>query len=251
MGGCKRRLDILLVERGLVETREKAQALIMAGQVWVRGQRVDKAGRAFPPDVDIEVRGDACPYVGRGGLKLEGALDALGVDVSGRVVADFGSSTGGFTHCLLTRGVRKVYALDVGYGQLHWTLRQDPRVVVMERVNVRYLQGSHLGEEVDLVVADLSFISLTLVLPAVKRVLKEGGEALLLVKPQFEVGREKVGKGGVVRDESARREALDKVEAKAVGLGFQVLGEVESLVPGAKKGNVEIFLYLGLPQKAG
>ncbi len=246
---AKKRLDVLLVERGLAESREKARALIMAGEVWVEGQRVDKAGKVFPPDVEIEVRGQACPYVSRGGLKLEGALDSFGVDVEGKVVADLGASTGGFTHCLLTRGARKVYAIDVGYGQLHWRLRQDPRVVVMERVNVRYLEPGALAEKVDLVVADLSFISLTLVLPGVKGILKEGGEALLLVKPQFEVGREKVGKGGVVRDEALRREALEKVKSRAQELGFRVLGEVDSPVPGAKKGNVELFLYLGLPKE--
>ena len=246
---AKKRLDVLLVERGLAESREKARALIMAGEVWVEGQRVDKAGKVFPPDVEIEVRGQACPYVSRGGLKLEGALDSFGVDVEGKVVADLGASTGGFTHCLLTRGARKVYAIDVGYGQLHWRLRQDPRVVVMERVNVRYLEPGALAEKVDLVVADLSFISLTLVLPGVKGILKEGGEALLLVKPQFEVGREKVGKGGVVRDEALRREALEKVKSRAQELGFRVLGEMDSPVPGAKKGNVELFLYLGLPKE--
>ena len=245
----KKRLDVLLVERGLAESREKARALIMAGEVWVGGQRVDKAGKVFPPDVGIEVRGQACPYVSRGGLKLEGALDSFGVDVKGKVVADLGASTGGFTHCLLTRGARKVYAIDVGYGQLHWRLRQDPRVVVMERVNVRYLEPGALAEKVDLVVADLSFISLTLVLPGVKGILKEGGEALLLVKPQFEVGREKVGKGGVVRDEALRREALERVKSRAQELGFRVLGEMDSPVPGAKKGNVELFLYLGLPKE--
>ncbi len=247
----KRRLDVLLVEKGLAESREKARALIMAGEVWVEGQRADKAGKSFPSHVEIEVRGQACPYVSRGGLKLEGALDAFGIGVEGKVVADFGASTGGFTHCLLTRGARKVYAIDVGYGQLHWKLRQDPRVVVMEKVNVRYLDPGSLGEEVDLVVADLSFISLTLVLPVVRGVLKPGGEALLLVKPQFEVGKDKVGKGGVVKDDSLRQEALEKVKARARELGFRVLGEMDSPVPGAKKGNVELFLYLGLPQEVG
>ncbi len=246
---AKKRLDLLLVDRGLAENREKAQALIMAGEVWVQGERVEKAGKAFPQHVQIEVRGQACPYVGRGGLKLEGALDVFGVCVEGKVVADFGASTGGFTHCLLTRGAKRVYAIDVGYGQLHWSLRKDPRVVVMERVNVRHL--GPLSEEVDMVVADLSFISLTLVLPVVKRVLKSGGEALLLVKPQFEVGRKKVGKGGVVRDEALRREALERVKSRARKLGFEVLGEVDSPLPGAKKGNVEVFLYLRLSQKAG
>jgi len=244
-------LDLLLVERGLAESREKARALIMAGEVWVEGQRVDKAGRAFPKDVKIEVRRQACPYVSRGGLKLQGALDAFALDVAGRVVADLGASTGGFTHCLLIRGARKVYAVDVGYGQLHWSLRRDHRVVVMERVNVRHLTPEALGEMVDLVVADLSFISLTLVLPAVKGVLRPGGEALLLVKPQFEVGREKVGKGGVVREAALRREALERVKKRAEELGFEVLGEMDSPVPGAKKGNVELFLYLRLPQEAG
>ena len=244
-------MDLLLVERGLAESREKARALIMAGEVWVEGQRVDKAGRAFPKDVEIEVRRQACPYVSRGGLKLQGALDAFALDVAGRVVADLGASTGGFTHCLLIRGARKVYAVDVGYGQLHWSLRRDHRVVVMERVNVRHLTPEALGEMVDLVVADLSFISLTLVLPAVKGVLRPGGEALLLVKPQFEVGREKVGKGGVVREAALRREALERVKKRAEELGFEVLGEMDSPVPGAKKGNVELFLYLRLPQEAG
>ncbi len=244
-------MDLLLVERGLAESREKARALIMAGEVWVEGQRVDKAGRAFPKDVKIEVRRQACPYVSRGGLKLQGALDAFALDVAGRVVADLGASTGGFTHCLLIRGARKVYAVDVGYGQLHWSLRRDHRVVVMERVNVRHLTPEALGEMVDLVVADLSFISLTLVLPAVKGVLRPGGEALLLVKPQFEVGREKVGKGGVVREAALRREALERVKKRAEELGFEVLGEMDSPVPGAKKGNVELFLYLRLPQEAG
>lgn len=243
------RLDRLLVERGLAESREKAQALIMAGKVWVEGRRVDKAGRSFPPDVEIEVRGEVCPYVSRGGLKLEGALKALGLDVKGKVVADLGASTGGFTHCLISKGARRVYAVDVGYGQLHWKLRQDPRVVVMERTNVRYLEPSSLDEAVDLVVADLSFISLTLVLPAVARILKPGGEALLLVKPQFEVGRDRVGRGGVVRDEKDRLEALNKVRQAAQALGFQPLGWMDSPVPGAKKGNVEIFLYLRLPEK--
>jgi 23S rRNA (cytidine1920-2'-O)/16S rRNA (cytidine1409-2'-O)-methyltransferase len=246
----KKRLDLLLVERGLVESRERAQALIMAGCVWVEGQKVEKAGKTFPSDVEMEVKDEACPYVSRGGLKLEGALDSLGIDVVGKVVADFGASTGGFTHCLLTRGAVRVYAIDVGYGQLHWNMRQDPRVVVMEKVNVRHLDPRALEEQVDLVVADLSFISLTLVLSAVKGVLKERGEALLLVKPQFEVGRGRVGKGGVVKDDAARREALEKVRGKAEELGFQVLGEVDSAIPGAKKGNVEIFLFLGLAEKA-
>ena len=249
MMSSKKRLDVLLVERGLAESREMARALIMAGEVWVKGQRADKAGKTFPVDVEIEVKGQACPYVSRGGLKLEGALEVFGVDVEGKVAADLGASTGGFTHCLLTRGARKVYAVDVGYGQLHWRLRQDPRVVVMERVNVRFLDPKALPEKMDLVVADLSFISLTLILPVVRGILRPGGEAVLLVKPQFEVGRGKVGKGGVVKDPSLRREALERVKARAQELGFQVLGEMDSPVPGAKKGNVEIFLYLGLPQE--
>jgi 23S rRNA (cytidine1920-2'-O)/16S rRNA (cytidine1409-2'-O)-methyltransferase len=241
------RLDQLLVERGLVESREKARSLIMAGEVWVEGRRVDKAGRAFSREVEIEIRGRVCPYVSRGGLKLEGALEALGVKVKDKVAADLGASTGGFTHCLLSKGARKVYAVDVGYGQLHWKLRQDPRVVVMERINVRYLKPSALDETMDLVVADLSFISLTLVLPTIARILKPGGEALLLVKPQFEVGRDRVGKGGVVKDEKDRLRALDKVKQAAQALGFQSLGWMDSPVPGAKKGNVEIFLHLRLP----
>ena len=243
------RLDRLLVDRGLAESREKAQALIMAGEVLVDGRRVDKAGRSFPRDVKIEVIGQACPYVSRGGLKLEGALDAFGLSVKDKVVADLGASTGGFTHCLLSKGAKRVYAVDVGYGQLHWKLRQDPRVVVMERVNARYLEPSVFGEMMDLVVADLSFISLTLVLPAIARILRPGGEALLLVKPQFEVGRDRVGKGGVVKDEKDRLMALNKVKQAAQELGFQPLGWMDSPVPGAKKGNVEIFLHLRLPKK--
>ncbi|MDH7488400.1 MAG: TlyA family RNA methyltransferase [Anaerolineae bacterium] len=243
MSKDKVRLDVLLVERGLAETREKARRLTLAGHVEVDGRIADKPGMAVPRDADVRVR-EGLPFVSRGGLKLAAALDAFGIAVDGLVAADFGASTGGFTDCLLQRGARRVYALDVGYGQLAWPLRDDPRVVVMDRVNVRYLEG--LPEAVDLVTIDVSFISLGLVLPAALRVLKpESGQVVALVKPQFEAGRDKVGKGGVVKDPAVHREVLEKVRDAARGLGFRVRGLIRSPITGPA-GNAEFLLYLAL-----
>lgn len=237
------RLDVLLVERGLVPTREKAQRLILAGLVDVAGARVDKAGTKVPADVELAVRGTEHPFVSRGGVKLEHALNEFGVEVAGAIAMDVGASTGGFTDCLLQRGAVKVYAVDVGYGQLDYKLRADPRVVVMERENVRHLERGRIPDRLSLVVGDLSFISLRLVLPKLREFLEPGGRAVLLVKPQFEVGKGNVGKGGIVRDDSARQAALEDVAAGAVESGFAVRGRTESPIKGAK-GNVEYLLHL-------
>ena len=221
---------------------------MLAGAVVAGERRVDKPGQLVDPGLPLRVKEGAAPkrYVSRGALKLLRALEALPVDPAGKVCADLGASTGGFSDLLLQRGAARVHALDVGYGQLHPRLRSDPRVVVRERENVRHLTAASLGERVDLVTADLSFISLRLVLPAVKEILRPGGRAVLLVKPQFEVGRGEVGKGGVVRDEAKRRAALDRVEAAARGLGFEVLGHVESPIAGPA-GNREWLLALRRP----
>ncbi len=247
----RQRIDLLLVERGLAESRTKAQALVMAGAVVVGEARVDKPGALVDPAASIRLKEDAAPqrYVSRGALKLEKALEAFPVDPRGKTCADLGASTGGFTDLLLQRGAAKVYAVDVGYGQLHPRLRGDPRVIVRERENARLLTADALGEKVDLVTGDLSFISLRLVLPAVKAILKAGGDALLLVKPQFEVGKGEVGRGGVVRDDAKRRAALDAVEAAARDLGFEVMGEAESPIEGPA-GNREWLLGLRAPKGA-
>ncbi len=248
MAARRQRVDLLLVERGLAGSRAKAQALVMAGAVVVGEARVDKPGALVDPAAPIRIKEDAAPqrYVSRGALKLEHALEAFPIDPRGRTCADLGASTGGFTDVLLQRGAARVYAVDVGYGQLHPRLRGDPRVVVRERENARTLTAEALGERVSLVVGDLAFISLRLVLPAVKAILAPRGEAVLLVKPQFEVGRGEVGKGGVVRDEAKRRAALEAVEEAARGLGFEVLGEAESPIEGPA-GNREWLLALRLP----
>ncbi|ACG72391.1 hemolysin A [Anaeromyxobacter sp. K] len=240
---------MLLVARGLAESRTRAQALVMAGAVVVGEARVDKPGQLVDPEAPIRLKDGAAPqrYVSRGALKLEKALEVFpAVDPRGRTCADLGASTGGFTDLLLQRGAAKVYAIDVGYGQLHPRLRADPRVVVRERENARQLTSEALGERVELVVGDLSFISLRLILPAVKAILLPGGRAVLLVKPQFEVGKGEVGKGGVVRDDAKRRAALDGIAAAAAGLGFEVLGHAESPIEGPA-GNREWLLVLRLP----
>jgi len=234
------RADELLVARGLAPSRSQARALIMAGRVWVGDTRIEKAGELLPADVEIRVTREP-RYVSRGGEKLEHALRAFGLDVTGWVCADFGASTGGFTDALLQHGAQRVYAIDVGYGQLHYRLRRDPRVVVMERTNVRYLTA--LPEPVDLVTIDVSFISLRLVLPSAWRVLRPGGYVIALVKPQFEAGRGRVGKGGIVRDPAVHREVLERVIAAALDLGFTVLGLERSPITGAE-GNVEFLLLL-------
>jgi 23S rRNA (cytidine1920-2'-O)/16S rRNA (cytidine1409-2'-O)-methyltransferase len=240
------RLDRLLVDRGLAPSRERAQRLILAGAVLVEERPVTKPGAVVAADARLRLRGAPAPYVSRGGEKLAGALDAFGLDVRGRVALDVGASTGGFTDCLLRRGARRVIAVDVGYGQLAWSLRQDPRVVVLERVNARHLAAVELPETPDLATIDVAFISLALVLPAVAAVLAPGSPVVALVKPQFEVGRGQVGKGGVVRDPGLRAAAVARVRAAAAAAGLCVGGEAESVLPGPK-GNREVFLLLAKP----
>lgn len=247
----KKRLDVLLVERGYADTRTKAQAIIMSGLVYVTGQKADKPGTSFEENVDIEVRGATCPYVSRGGLKLEKALRDFGVDPTGYVCSDSGASTGGFTDCLLQQGASKVFAIDVGYGQLDWKIRSDPRVVVMERTNVRYVTPEQLGDPLDLSVVDVSFISLRIVLPVIKTFLKpDCGQVLCLIKPQFEAGKEKVGKKGVVRDPAVHKEVLDDFVALTKEIGFKILGLTFSPVKGPE-GNIEFLAHLTLSDVAG
>jgi 23S rRNA (cytidine1920-2'-O)/16S rRNA (cytidine1409-2'-O)-methyltransferase len=238
----KVRLDVLLVRKQLAESRARAKRLIMAGSVMVNGHLATKPGHLVSQNSDIWVK-DALPFVSRGGSKLQGALEVLGLEVSGAVVADVGASTGGFTDCLLQRGAQRVYAIDVGYGQLAWSLRSDERVVVMERTNIRHLQS--LPEPVDLATIDASFISLTLVLPAVRRLLTPDGQVVALVKPQFEAGRDRVGKGGVVRDPLVHREVLSGMVEWSLQRGWSVLGLVPSPLRGPA-GNVEFFLWLSI-----
>ena len=241
----KTRLDVLLVERGLQETRQKAQATIMSGLVYVNGQKVDKPGTAVLNDAPIEVRGNALKYVSRGGLKLEKAMATFPIDLKGNICADIGASTGGFTDCMLQNGAAKVYAVDVGYGQLAWKLRSDERVVCMERTNARYLTHEQIPDELDFASVDVSFISLKLILPALCGLLKEGGHVSCLVKPQFEAGREKVGKKGVVRDPAVHLEVLENFLIHAKESGFTVLGMTFSPIRGPE-GNIE---YLGFLEK--
>ena len=242
----KERADVLVVERGLAESRAKAQALVLAGQVVADDQRVEKPGQLLSVDAELRLKGEVLPYVSRGGLKLKGALDHFALDVRGRVAADIGASTGGFTDCLLQEGVVRVHAIDVGYGQLHEKLRKDPRVRSRERVNARHLSDDDLPEPVGVVVIDVSFISLTLVLPAVLPRLEPGGLLVALVKPQFEVGPEHVGKGGVVRDAVARQGAITAITRFVEGQGLRVRGVIDSPVPGPA-GNVEALLVAERP----
>ena len=242
----KKRLDVLLTERLYAETRSKAQAIIMSGNVYVNGQKADKPGVSYEETVDIEVRGAVCPYVSRGGLKLEKALRDFGVDPTGFVCSDSGASTGGFTDCLLQQGASKVFAIDVGYGELNWKIRNDPRVVVMERTNIRYVTPEDLGEPLDLSVIDVSFIGLELVLPTIKNLLKPGeGQVLCLIKPQFEAGRENLGKNGVVREPKIHQMVLDNFVSLVHGLGFKILGLTFSPVKGPA-GNIEFLGHLTL-----
>ncbi len=238
----KRRIDSLLVDRGLVESRAKAQALIMAGEVTVDGKTATKAGTPVADDAVISIA-EPPPFVGRGGLKLNGALDQFNIDVSGKVAIDIGASTGGFTDCLLKRGASRVYAIDVGYGQLDYRLRQDARVVVMERINARY--PVTLPEKVDLAVIDVSFISVEKVIPPVAQLVKDGGCLVVLIKPQFEARREEVGKGGVIRQSSVHALVLGRFIAWAIGQGFRLRGLIASPVLGAT-GNKEFFALLEL-----
>lgn len=238
--GPKLRLDQLLVDRGLAESREKARALVLAGAVLVNGQKAGKPGHSIPSDAAVEVT-QRPPYVSRGGFKLAAALDGFHIDVTGAVCADLGASTGGFTDCLLQRGAARVYAIDVGHNQLDWRLRSDPRVTVREGVNARYLGATDLPEPVDLAVCDVSFISVTLILPVIPPLLAKQGKMIVLVKPQFEAGRSEVGKGGIVRDPLVQRAACDRVRAAVEQLGFQT-ALIESPILGAE-GNREFLLY--------
>ena len=239
----KKRLDVLLTERGLQESRQRAQAVIMSGEVFVNGQRVDKPGTAVAEDAQIEIRGGTLAYVSRGGLKLEKAMATFPIDLHGAVCADIGASTGGFTDCMLQNGAEKVYAVDVGYGQLAWKLRGDPRVVCLERTNARYLTHEQVPDELDFASVDVSFISLKLILPPLNGLLKDGGHAACLVKPQFEAGREKVGKKGVVRDPDVHLEVLEHFLDHAKESGFTVLGLTYSPIRGPE-GNIEYLGYL-------
>jgi 23S rRNA (cytidine1920-2'-O)/16S rRNA (cytidine1409-2'-O)-methyltransferase len=242
----KSRLDLLLVERGLAPSRERAQAWILAGLVEVDGRRADKAGAAVADDAEVRVSGPEHPYVSRGGVKLAAALDAFGIDPAGRVCIDVGASTGGFTDCLLQRGARRVYAIDVGYGQLDARLRADPRVILRERVNARTLSQEHVSESAEIAVLDLSFISARLVLPAVASLLAPAARAVVLVKPQFEAGRAEVGRGGIVRSDGVRERVVREIREFAEGLGFATSGVVPSPIRGAK-GNQEFLLGLAWP----
>lgn len=239
----KERLDVLLVKRNLAESREKAKALIMAGIVYVDGQKEDKAGTSFDESVGIEVRGHTLKYVSRGGLKLEKAMSHFGVELEGKVCMDVGSSTGGFTDCMLQNGAVLVYAVDVGHGQLAWKLRNDERVVCMEKTNIRYVTPEEIPDKIDFSSIDVSFISLTKVLGPVKCLLQENGQIVCLIKPQFEAGREKVGKKGVVRDKKVHQEVIEKVIGFSVSIGFEVLNLEFSPIKGPE-GNIEYLLYL-------
>ena len=239
----KKRLDILVTERGLAESREKAKALIMAGQIYVDNQKADKPGDTFPEECRIESRGKGLPYVSRGGLKLEKAMEEFPITLEGKTCMDIGASTGGFTDCMLQKGARKVYAVDVGYGQLAWNLRNDPRVVNLERTNARYLTREQIPEEVQFFSVDVSFISLTLILPAVRELLAPGGQAVCLIKPQFEAGREKVGKKGVVRDRAVHEEVIEKVRDYAMSISMEPCHLSFSPIKGPE-GNIEYLLHL-------
>lgn len=245
----KERLDVLLVKRNLAASREKAKAIIMSGNVYVEGQKEDKAGSMFQDSARIEVRGNTLPYVSRGGLKLEKAMKHFeGLQLEGKVCMDVGSSTGGFTDCMLQNGAAKVYAIDVGHGQLDWKLRNDPRVVCMEKTNIRYVLPEHIQEPPAFSSIDVSFISLTKVLPPVYDLLTEDGEVVCLIKPQFEAGREKVGKKGVVREPEVHLEVIEKVIDFALGMGFAILHLEFSPIKGPE-GNIEYLLHIKKKQE--
>ncbi len=239
----KERLDKVLVSRGFVKSRDRAKALIMEGKVLVNGATVTKAGTLIDTNSEIILKGEDIPYVSRGGLKLEGAIRHFRVDVEGKTAMDVGASTGGFTDCLLKHGAKRVYAVDVGYGQLAWSLRNDPRVIPIERTNIRHISDDAITELIDLVTVDVSFISLLKVIPHVLRFLKPGGEILALIKPQFEAGKSEVDKGGVIKDEIKRQRIVSSVVESLKEMGLEVLGVYESPVKG-QKGNVEFFAYL-------
>jgi 23S rRNA (cytidine1920-2'-O)/16S rRNA (cytidine1409-2'-O)-methyltransferase len=238
----KKRLDVLLVERGLAETRAKAQALILAGAVWSGDRKLDKAGTSYTEDTAIEVKSRDHPWVSRGGIKLAHALAHFAIDVTGMIALDVGASTGGFTDVLLTKGAAHVYAVDVGHGQLAWKLRQDPRVTVLERVNARHLTADEIPEPPDIVVCDASFIGLEIVLPAALALAKPQAKLVALIKPQFEVGAARVGKGGVVRDPALHQEVCARIEAWVSAQGWNVVGIVESPIRGPE-GNIEFLIH--------
>lgn len=248
---AKKRLDMVLCERGLFESRQRAQAVIMSGQVYVAGQKADKAGMPVEESAEIEIRGQTLAYVSRGGLKLEKAMKTFtGIDLHGVCAMDAGASTGGFTDCMLQNGARKVYAVDVGYGQLAWKLRNDPRVICMERTNVRYLTPEQIPDTLDFASVDVSFISLKLILPAIRGLMKENGQVVCLVKPQFEAGREKVGKKGVVRDPAVHREVLEQFLTHAKESDFTVKELTFSPIRGPE-GNIEYLGHLAVGYTAG
>ncbi len=244
----KTRLDVLLTERGLSPSREKAQSTIMAGLVFVDGQMCDKAGTKFDSSVPIEVRGNDCPYVSRGGFKLEKALDVFSVSVEGLHCADIGASSGGFTDCMLQRGAQKVYAIDVGTNQLDWKLRSDPRVVSMEKLNFRYMSPDQIPEKLDFACTDVSFISLKHILPPAAAILKPGALMVCLIKPQFEAGREQVGKNGIVKDPAVHAQVIENVIGYALDSGFTIKDLSYSPIKGAKKGNIEYLICLSRSQ---
>ncbi|AET66721.1 hemolysin A [Desulfosporosinus orientis DSM 765] len=250
MAKGKERIDLLIVKNGLATSREKAKAMVMSGIVFVGGQRVDKPGVELPENAVIELKGEMLPFVSRGGLKLAKALAAFPISFKDQVVADIGASTGGFTDCALQNGAKRVYAVDVGYGQLDWKLRTDPRVISMERVNARYLTKDTLPEKVDWVVSDVAFISITKIFAAMLEILKADGQVLTLIKPQFEAGREHVGKKGVVKDGNVHKLVLETVLTQAEDMGFQVFGLDYSPIRGPE-GNIEYLAWLGLQNQVG
>ena len=239
----KERLDVLLVQQGYASSREKAKAIIMAGQVYVDGQKEDKAGSMFKEEAKIEVRGNTLKYVSRGGLKLEKAMSHFAVTLEGKVCMDVGASTGGFTDCMLQNGAVKVYSVDVGHGQLDWKLRNDPRVVCMEKTNIRYVTPEDIGDALDFASVDVSFISLTKVLGPAKELLKDGGQMVCLIKPQFEAGKDKVGKKGVVRDPAVHNEVIESVILFAKSIGFGILHLDYSPIKGPE-GNIEYLVHI-------
>ncbi len=245
MPPTKERLDKLLFDKGLAPSRERARALVMEGKVLINGHPAAKAGEQVGPDAAIELKGEDIPYVSRGGLKLEAAINHFGISLRDKIAMDVGSSTGGFTDVMLQGGARRVYCIDVGYGQLAWKLRQDSRVVLLERTNIRHLEGNRLPESIDIASIDVSFISLNKVVPKVIEFLKKGGEIVALIKPQFEVGKGEVGKGGIVKDAAKRQVAVQRVQSELEGLGLQTVGIIESPILG-QKGNVEYLIYAKL-----
>ncbi len=239
----KERLDVLLVQKGLAPSREKAKTMIMEGNVFVDNQREDKAGTFFDPSVNIEIHGNTLRYVSRGGLKLEKAMAQFGITLDDKVCMDIGASTGGFTDCMLQNGAKKVYAVDVGYGQFAWKLRQDPRVVCMEKTNIRYVTAEDIGDALNFASVDVSFISLTKVLGPAKELLKDGGQMVCLIKPQFEAGKDKVGKKGVVRDPAVHKEVIERVILFAKSIGFGILHLDYSPIKGPE-GNIEYLVHI-------